>query len=243
MPVDAASRNLELLRRNPYPGRGLVVGRTPAGRLAQVYWLTGRSEDSRNRVLVRDGDGVRTAPLDPERLRDPSLIIYRAMGVAGGRWHVVSNGDQTETLLSALEAGRSFEEALLARTFEPDAPHFTPRIAGLVEAGPGAGDGCALAILKAPGNDPGLHARQFFRYAPLRPGRGHGLTTYAGEGDPLPPFAGEPLELPLPGDAADIGATYWEALPPARRVALAVKLIDPVTGVAEVHIVNRGGTG
>ena len=237
---DEAARNLEFLRANPYPGRGLVVGRTAAGLLAQVYWVMGRSENSRNRILVRSGTDVRTAPFDPGRMTDPSLVIYRALAEAAGRWHVVSNGDQTDTVAAALEAGGSFEEALRGRTFEPDAPNYTPRIAGLFASGPGAEDGYALAILKAPGNDPGQTARQFFRYAPGRPGVGHGVTTYGRGGDPLPPFSGEPLLLPLRGDARILAETYWSALDAVNRVAAVAKVVPP-DGPAEFHIINRHG--
>lgn len=238
--ADEATRNLERLRGNPYPGRGLVVGRTAGGLLAQVYWVMGRSENSRNRVLVRAGTDVRTAPFDPSRMTDPSLVIYRALAEAAGRWHVVSNGDQTDTLVAALEAGGTFEEALRGRTFEPDPPNYTPRIAGLFAAGPGAEDGYALAILKAPGNDPGQTARQFFRYAPACPGAGHGVTTYAHGGDPLPPFCGEPLPLPLAADdARTLAETYWSALDPGNRVALVAKIVPHAGGPADIHILNR----
>jgi hypothetical protein len=239
---DRAERCVEALRRNPYPGRGLVVGRAADGRaLIQVYWIMGRSDNSRNRILVRDGTGVRTAPFDPSRMRDPALVIYRAMGAtADGTHHVVSNGDQTDTVLEALEGGHTFEEALQRRTFEPDAPHYTPRIAAIARA---ADTGAyTLAILKAPGNDPELTARQFFTCSRPRPGAGHGLTTYAGDGDPLPPFEGEPMDLPIPDRPLPaVAAFFWDLLDQGNRVALAAKRVDLETGSSEVHIVNRHG--
>ena len=226
---------LETLSRHPYPGRGILLGLTPDGsRWVQVYWITGRSENSRNRILVREGDGVRTAAYDPARLSDPSLIIYRCTAISA-RCHVVSNGDQTDTIVTALAGGGSFEGALHTRTFEPDAPNYTPRIAGLTDLEDRT---CAyrLAILKAEGNDPAHAVRHFFTYATGTPGQGHGLTTYAGLGDPLPPFTGEPWTAPVRDDAVATAALYWDLLPGPLRVALLVKTIDRADGAVTYTI-------
>ena len=235
--AERAAGNLEALRRNTYPGRGLVLGQTPDGRrLVQLYWLMGRSENSRNRILVSERGSVRTAALDPARLRDPSLVIYRALGV----WadcHVVSNGDQTDTILTALERGGSFQQALRGRTFEPDAPNHTPRISGLMRLGdPGAA--YEISVLRAAGGDPACCLRCFYAYERARPGLGHCVTTYAGDGTPLPSFEGDPRPVPIPDDLAAAACLYWEALHPSTRVALVAKDIDLQSGESRMRIIN-----
>lgn len=237
---DQARRRLDELQANPYPGRGIVLGQSPDGRqLVQVYWIMGRSENSRNRIFVRDGDTVRTAPFDASKVKDPSLIIYRC-ACAVKRAHIVTNGDQTDTIAEALVAGRTFEQALCTRTFEPDAPNYTPRISGIMALDDRV-HAYQLAILKAEAGNPEHARRQFFNYVQPIPGIGHCLTTYRGDGDPLPSFEGEPQPLPLGHDIDLTLDLFWEALNRDNRVALMVKTIDIETRQTDLRIVNRHG--
>jgi hypothetical protein len=225
------------LAANPYPGRGLALGRAASGDgWLQVYWIMGRSENSRNRVFVAEGTTLRTDAADPAKLGDPSLILYEAMLELPGVY-LVSNGDQTRTAYDVMEAGGRFEDALEMREREPDAPNFTPRISGLLDLRLG-GATLALSILKANAADPELTDRATFRPAPPPPGFALGLTTYQGDGSPLPSFRGEPLWLPLAGDAEQVADAYWDALDRENRVALAVKHVAK-GGESRIVLRNR----
>lgn len=233
-----AGENWERLRANPYPGRGIVLGRSEDGKsLFQLYWIMGRSANSRNRVFVAEDETLRTAPHDPAKVEDPSLVIYTAMA-RQGEWHVVSNGDHTDTIIQALAAGGEGTHALRTRAYEPDAPNNTPRIAGAV-ASPGTA--AWLAILKADPTGPGRSLRQFFEFETLPAGLGWCLTTYEGDGDPLPSYSGEPMLLPLSGSGEVLLAEYWNGLHSGNRVALALKTIDSMSGAASLRIVNALG--
>jgi len=234
----AAAENMRALKENAYPGRGIVIGQTPdARRFAQVYWIMGRSENSRNRVFVKEADTVRTAPYDESKVEDPSLIIYNCIRTVG-RCHIVSNGDQTDTIAEALAGGGSFESALFTRTFEPDAPNFTPRISGLVDLD-SPHHAYSLAILKAVGGSGDRCTRQFFHYEKAIPGIGHCVTTYSSDGNPLPAFDGEPYAVPLVDDIDEVARSYWETLNADNKVALLVKFIDAETGQSDLRIVNK----
>jgi hypothetical protein len=226
------------LAANPYPGRGLVLGRAESGAWLQVYWIMGRSENSRNRVFVAEGGELRTEAADPAKLVDPSLVIYQAMLELPGVY-LVSNGDQTRTLCEVMEAGGRFEDALEMREREPDAPNYTPRISGLLDLRLGE-PALALSILKASAADPSLTDRTTFRPAPPPLGFGLCLTTYQGDGDPLPSYRGEPLWLPLAGGAEAVADAYWEALDRENRVAIAVKEIA-ASGASRIALRNRFG--
>lgn len=236
---ERAEANLERhLKRNPYPGRGLVIGRAAAGGdgWLLVYWIMGRSGSSRSRRFVAEGSLLRTEPTDPDRLERPELTLYEAMLDLPGL-HLVTNGDQTRTLRDVLSRGGSFEEALALREREPDAPHYTPRIAGLLDL---RGDpSLALGILKANPADPARTDRFAYRPAPPPPGFGLGLTTYAGDGDPLPSFSGEPLWLPLDVGAEATLERFWDALDPGNRVALAVKSVSCEGSAGPILVRNR----
>jgi IMP cyclohydrolase len=233
-----AERNGAALRENPYPGRGIAIGLTPNGEnFVQVYWIMGRSQNSRNRVFVREGDTVRTAPFDESCVEDPSLIIYNAVR-SFPRCHVVSNGDQTDTVFEAMHAGRTFEEALFTRTFEPDAPNFTPRIAGVVNRNDPF-HAYKLAILKAVDEDGECCTRQVFNYETPIPGIGHCVTTYREDGDPLPAFEGEPYVLELGDDVDEVAERYWEMLNEDNRVSLLAKFIDAETDTHRIRIINK----
>ncbi len=231
-------KNMTALAANVYPGRGIVIGQTPDGsKMVQIYWIMGRSENSRNRVFVQEADVVRTAPFDESKVKDPSLIIYNCTRVAG-RAHIVTNGDQTDTIFGALEEGGSFESALDTREFEPDEPNYTPRISGVVDLGDGL-NAYKLGILKTLGNNPERPARQYFSFASAIPGAGHFIATYSGDGNPLPSFAGEPQLVEIPGDIDAAAELYWKSLNEDNRVSLLVKFVDPGSGASDVRIVNK----
>jgi hypothetical protein len=233
----AAQNFARHLAANSYPGRGLVLGRRARGDAwLQVYWIMGRSENSRNRVFVAEGGVLRTEAADPARVADPSLIIYEAMLELPGVY-LVSNGDQTRTAYDVMEAGGRFEDALEMREREPDAPNYTPRISGVLDVRLGE-PSLALSILKANGADAAHTDRFTFRPAAPPPGLGLCLTTYQGDGNPLPSFSGEPLWMPLPGSAEDVLERYWSALHAENRIALAVKEI-PSTGAAPGRLLVR----
>lgn len=240
LPADAR-RNFEAhLAANPYPGRGLVIGRLGSGDWLQLYWIMGRSANSRNRRFAAAGPELRTEPLDASRVEDPTNIIYEAMLEAEGRY-IVSNGDHTRTIHNALSGGGGFEDALAEREREDDAPNYTPRIAGLLDLRDGAEAArVSLAILRANDADPAQTDRAIFQPAPPPRGLGYGLTTYASDGDPLPSFRGDPLWLPLAGDAGDVLDRYWSALDGDNRIALAAKLIPAGGGAAAIYLRGSG---
>ena len=239
---ELAQRNFRAhLSENAYPGRGIVIGRSGGGEWIQLYWIMGRSANSRNRRLRASGAELRTEPLDAARVEDPTNIIYEAM-LEGPDVFIVSNGDQTRTIHEALARGARFEDALAARGHEDDPPNYTPRIAGLLDLRgrtrrlPAQ---LGLAVLRANDADAEQTDRTVFRPAPPPRGLGYGLTTYAGDGDPLPPFRGDPLWLPLLGGVDAILDTYWEALDADNRIALAAKRI-PAGGASTIHLRGSG---
>ena len=225
-----------LLRQNPYPGRGIVLGRSDDGRFAvTVYFIMGRSGNSRNRVFLETEDGIRTEAFDPSKMQDPSLIIYHPVRLLNGRT-IVTNGDQTDTVRDALAEGGTFEGALRTRCFEPDGPNFTPRISGLLEP-----DGSfRMSILKSADGDGSLSHRYFYEYDGCRAGEGRFIHTYMGDGTPLPSFEGEPERVLLHADsAAALADRVWDALNPDNKVSLYVSFTPLGGGSAETVIRNR----
>ncbi len=228
-----------VLGKNAYPGRGLLIGRSEDGEhMAIAYFIMGRSENSRNRVFVPDGDGIRTQAFDPAKLTDPSLVIYAPVRVKG-KVTVVTNGDQTDTIFDALpgegaDPFDAFTRALCTRTFEPDPPIYTPRVSGVVW-----GEEYALGILKSRDGDPDVTLRQFFRYTGEKPGRGHLLHTYREDGNPPESFAGEPVDAAVRGNLDGFTKEVWENLNPENRVSLFTRFIDLRTGKWETRIINR----
>ena len=234
-----ARRNFDAhLAANPYPGRGLVIGRLENGDWAQLYWIMGRSANSRNRRFAVEGAELRTEPLDASLVEDPTNIIYEAMLELDGQ-HIVSNGDHTRTIHDALSAGARFDDALALREREDDAPNHTPRIAGLLDTRDGAAE-ISLAILRANDADAAHTDRAVYRPALPPLGLGYGLTTYATDGSPLPPFRGDPLWLPLNGDLDDVLDSYWAALDADNRIALAAKLIPADGGPSRILLRGSG---
>ena len=228
------------LAGNPYPGRGLVVGRREDGEgWHLVYFIMGRSENSRNRRFCDDDDRLWTEAVDESKVADPSLIIYDAMLALPGV-QIVSNGDQTATVWDALQTGGRFPSALATREREPDAPNYTPRITAMLDTRYGEGI-VDLAILKAGRCDPSRTDRFLYRPAAPAAGLGYGLTTYMGDGSPLPSFEGDPLLLPLAGSPDEILDAYWNALDADNRISLAVKTVDVNAELQSLLIKNRFG--
>lgn len=226
----------KLLEENPYPGRGIVLGRSADNRFAvAAYFIMGRSENSRNRIFVPTEDGIRTQAHDPSKMTDPSLIIYHPVRQAG-RGLVVTNGDQTDTVRDYLLEGKTFAQALHTREFEPDAPNYTPRVSGLLSP-----DGSfQLSILKSADGDPGCCCRYFYHYDRPLPGEGRFIHTYMGDGDPLPSFQGEPerVILDAPG-AEDLADRMWAALNGENKVSLFVRYAALADGTCQDVIRNK----
>lgn len=230
-------RNLKAeLSGNAYPGRGIVLGKSADGKHAVIaYFIMGRSENSRNRVFVEEGAGIRTQAFDPAKLVDPSLIIYSPVRV----WQdttIVTNGDQTDTVYDFLEKGETFAAGLRTRTFEPDAPNYTPRISGVVNNKTGD---YQLSILKSAEGDSSSVQRYFFEYTSPKAGVGHFLHTYRCDGNPIPSFEGEPTPVWLEGDIDSFTAMVWENLNPENKVSLFIRFLDLETGKTETRIVNK----
>ena len=235
---ETAEKNFQIhLGDNPYPGRGLVIGRSEEDTWVILYWIMGRSANSRNRRFAAEGDRLGTEPVDPALVKDPSLIIYDAMLDLPGVY-LVSNGDQTRTMYDALKKGGTIEEALSGREREPDAPNFTPRINGMLRIRESSVS-TVLAILKANAIDPAFTDRYYYYPAMPAVGFGAGLTTYSGDGDPLPAFGGDPLLLPCRGKAEAVLEAYWKALNAENRVSLAVKEITSRGTRSRILVRNR----
>ncbi len=225
------------LAGNSYPGRGIVIGQSADGKSAVIaYFIMGRSENSRNRVFVEDGEGIRTQAFDPAKLSDPSLVIYAPVRVLGEAT-IVTNGDQTDTIYDFMKEGKTFEDALRTRTFEPDGPNYTPRISGIVERGEGSFT-YKLSILKSTDGDPEMAQRFFFEYEP-KAGLGHFIHTYKCDGNPIPSYEGEPTPVELEGDIDQCTAALGENLNGDKKLALLVRTIDLTTGKTDTRIVNK----
>lgn len=217
------SKNIaELLKNNSYPGRGIILGKTPDNKAVAAYFIMGRSENSRNRIFVSTDDGIKTEAFDPSKLSDPSLVIYHPVRRLKNIL-VVTNGDQTDTIVENLKKGHCFVHALRLRTFEPDPPIFTPRISGVIAFG---GDDIAvkLSILKADNNGE-TTLRQFYEYDGIKPGEGYFIHTYEGDGNPVPSFKGEPVKVEI-GDVDEFTDIIWNNLNVDNKVSLYVNTSD-----------------
>ncbi|MDY4971901.1 MAG: IMP cyclohydrolase [Lachnospiraceae bacterium] len=226
------------LKENSYPGRGIVIGRSADGTKAvAAYFIMGRSENSRNRVFVEDGNGIRTQAFDPSKLVDPSLIIYAPVRVLGNKT-IVTNGDQTDTIFELMDKQMTFEQALRTREFEPDAPNYTPRISGIMHIEDGKYS-YAMSILKSNNGDPSSCNRYTFAYNDCPAGEGRFIHTYKGDGNPLPSFEGEPKVVAIPDDMDAFTKTIWNSLNEDNKVSLFVRYIDIATGKFTSRIVNK----
>ena len=222
---------------NVYPGRGIVIGRNTAGQWVQVYWIMGRSDNSRNRILTMNNRVLQTQAADPAKLKDPSLVIYNAMREIN-HCFLVTNGVQTDVIYQGIEEDKTFEESLLTQSHEPDAPNFTPRISGCLDLGQTA-IRVKLSLIKASPFNSNFSEHHFFHYQTVEAGYGYALTTYRENGNPLPPFEGVPFVVLLEGNAQEIGNTYWEGLNEANRISLAVKTIDPYQKESALLLINK----
>ncbi|MEE1315406.1 MAG: IMP cyclohydrolase [Faecalimonas sp.] len=226
------------LQENAYPGRGIIIGKTPDGKKAvTAYFIMGRSVNSRNRVFVEEGQGIRTQAYDPSKLTDPSLIIYAPVRVLGNQT-IVTNGDQTDTIYEGLEQKLSFEQSLRSREFEPDGPNYTPRISGVMQVENGSYH-YAMSILKSNNGNPEACNRYTFTYENPVAGEGHFIHTYKCDGDPLPSFEGEPKLVNILDDMDAYTELLWNSLNADNKVSLFVRYIDIATGEYETKIVNK----
>lgn len=226
------------LKGNTYPGRGIVIGKSADGKKAvTAYFIMGRSANSRNRVFVTEGEGIRTEAFDSSKMEDPSLIIYAPVRVFGNQT-IVTNGDQTDTIYDGLEQGLTFEQSLRSREFEPDGPNYTPRISGVMNIVNGKYD-YAMSILKSNNGNPEACNRYTFSYENPVNGEGHFIHTYARNEEPLPSFEGEPKLVDIPDDMEAFTEMLWNSLNDDNKVSLFVRFIDIETGKYETRIVNK----
>ena len=226
------------LQNNSYPGRGIIIGKSEDGTKAvTAYFIMGRSENSRNRIFVEDGQGIRTQAFDPSKLVDPSLIIYAPVRVLGNKT-IVTNGDQTDTIYEGMDRQLTFEQSLRSREFEPDGPNYTPRISGIMHIENGKYN-YAMSILKSNNGNPESCNRYTFAYENCLAGEGHFIHTYMGDGNPLPSFEGEPKLVSIPDDIEEFTKMLWESLNEDNKVSLFVRYISIADGTYETRIVNK----
>lgn len=225
----------DYLASKSYPGRGIVIGRTPCGKKMRIaYFIMGRSENSRNRIFVETEDGIRTEAYDPSKMVDPSLIIYHPVRVLNDVT-IVTNGDQTDTIRDFMKEGKSFEEALRTRTFEPDGPNWTPRISAIVK-----GSAVEMSILKSDDGDENNACRYFYDYSEMLNGTGRIIHTYQDDGNPIPSFTGEPVRFDLVKEPFDEWSKHiYEALNNDNKVSLFTRQIDIETGETKTMIFNK----
>ncbi len=226
------------LQDNAYPGRGIIIGKTPDGKKAvTAYFIMGRSVNSRNRVFVEEGEGIRTQAFDPSKLVDPSLIIYAPVRVLNDMT-IVTNGDQTDTIYDGIANGLSFEQSLRSRQFEPDEPNCTPRISGIMQVKDGTFN-YAMSILKSNNGNPAANNRYTFTYENPVSGEGHFIHTYMHDANPLPSFEGEPKWVEIPNNIDEFTNMLWTNLNEDNKVSLFVRYIDIATGKYETRIINK----
>lgn len=226
------------LKKNEYPGRGIVIGRSEDGKSAvTAYFIMGRSANSRNRIFIAEGEGIRTEAYDPSKLEDPSLIIYAPVRVLGSKT-IVTNGDQTDTIYEGMERQLTFEQSLRSRMFEPDGPNYTPRISGVLQVSDGKYN-YAMSILKSDDGDPSSCIRNTFTYENPKAGEGRFIHTYMHDGNPLPSFEGEPEKVAVEGDIDSFAEMIWNSLNADNKVSLFVRYIDIATGQYKTRIINK----
>ncbi len=226
----------DYLAAKEYPGRGIILGKSEDNRAVFAYFIMGRSTNSRNRVFELSNDDIRTKAFDESLLSDPSLIIYSPVRVLGKKI-IVTNGDQTDTIYEYLKDKKTFEDALYTRTFEPDAPNFTPRISGLIDIESGLK--LKLSILKSDEGDESQALRFFYNYDNPKPGEGFLIHTYKENSNPLKSFEGEPIKVSLKGSIDEFCNSLWNSLNTDNKISLAVRYIDMATGKYEQIIKNK----
>ena len=228
----------EQLKANAYPGRGIIIGKTPDGKNAvTAYFIMGRSVNSRNRVFTETEDGIKTEAADPSKLSDPHLIIYSPMRVLGNKT-IVTNGDQTDTIYELMDKQQTFEQSLRTRVYEDDAPNYTPRISGIMHVDGGKYN-YAMNIIKSADGDPDCVERFTYTYTDPINGIGHFIHTYMGDGSPLPSFEGEPEKITVPDSIDEFTEGLWNALNEDNKVSLFVRYIDIESGKAVTKVVNK----
>ncbi|MDD6202438.1 MAG: IMP cyclohydrolase [Lachnospiraceae bacterium] len=226
------------LNSNAYPGRGIIIGKSEDGKYAvTAYFIMGRSENSRNRIFVEEGEGIRTQAFDPSKLTDPSLIIYAPVRVLGNKT-IVTNGDQTDTIYEGMDCQLTFEQSLRCREFEPDGPNYTPRISGIMHIEKDKYN-YAMSILKSNNGNPDACNRYTFAYENPVAGEGHFIHTYQCDGNPLPSFEGEPKLIGIQNDIDDFTKLLWDNLNEDNKVSLFVRFINLETLKYETRIVNK----
>ncbi len=226
------------LSAHTYPGRGIVIGRSADGSKAvTAYFIMGRSSNSRNRVFVEQGEGIRTQAFDPSKVEDPSLIIYAPVRVLG-RYTIVTNGDQTDTVYDGISAGKTFEQSLRSREFEPDGPNYTPRISGILDIHDGTFS-YAMSILKSANGNPQACDRYTYTYESPVAGEGRFLHTYRENINPLPSFEGEPKRVEIPDDIDAFTKMLWTNLNEENKISLFVRFIDIQTCTYQTRILNK----
>ena len=226
------------LKENAYPGRGIIIGKTGDGKKAvAAYFIMGRSSNSRNRIFVEDGEGIRTQAFDPSKLEDPSLIIYAPVRVLGNKT-IVTNGDQTDTIYDQMDKQMTIEQSLRCREFEPDGPNYTPRISGILHVENGKYS-FAMSILKSSDGNPESCNRYTFAYETPVAGEGRFIHTYMSDGNPLPSFEGEPERTDILDDIDEYTQLLWNSLNEENKVSLFVRYIDIADGTYETRIVNK----
>lgn len=227
-----------ILKENAYPGRGIVIGKSKDGKYAvTAYFIMGRSVNSRNRVFVEDGEGIRTQAFDESKLTDPSLIIYSPVRVLGNKT-IVTNGDQTDTIYDGMDKQLTFEQSLRVRKYEPDEPNYTPRISGVMHVDNGKFN-YAMSILKSNSGDPEEADRFTFAYENPKEGEGRFIHTYMRDENPLPSFEGEPEKVIIDGNIDEFTDMIWNSLNEDNKVSLFVRFIDIKTGKYDTRIVNK----
>ena len=227
----------ELLSNNPYPGRGIVIGKSADGKRAVfAYFIMGRSDNSRNRIFTEREGAIFTEPYDYAKVSDPSLIIYAAVRAIENKL-IVTNGDQTDTIYDFISRGSDMRAALRTREFEPDAPNLTPRISGVLSFSEGDFS-YEMSILKSIDGEGSECARYFFEY-PSKCGLGHFIHTYVTDGNPIPTFQGEPERVVIPNDIDEFTESIWQSLNESNKISLCVRYIDLDSGSIEQRIVNK----
>ncbi len=226
------------LSNNSYPGRGIIMGKSPNGKYAvTAYFIMGRSANSRNRIFVEDGEGIRTQAFDESKVEDPSLIIYAPVRVLGNKT-IVTNGDQTDTIYEGMDKQQTFEQSLRIREFEPDGPNFTPRISGIMHIDNGKYN-YAMSILKSNNGDDSSCNRYTFAYENPKNGEGRFIHTYMGDGAPLPSYEGEPKLIDIADDIDEYTNLLWDNLNEDNKVSIFVRYIDIAGGNYDTRIVNK----